>query len=61
MTHKIVAVGTLIRFVVLPSLSHALMAMPDLLQDVSCKRLIGDKVFDSDALFEALAERGFDV
>ena len=52
------AVGTLIRFVVLPSLSHALMAMPDLLQDVSCKRLIGDKVFDSDTSLEVLVERG---
>ena len=62
MTRKIVAltdaVGKLIRFVVPPRQSHDLMAMPDLLQSLSCERMIGDKALDSDALLADLVERG---
>jgi len=34
------------------------MALPDLLEDISCATLIGDKAFNSDGLLEDLAERG---
>ena len=40
---------------------HDLIATPDLLQDFLCKRLIGDKAYDLDALLEDLAARGIDV
>ena len=62
MTRQIVAltdtVGELVRFAVLPSQSHDLMAIPDLLRDLSCERLIDDEAFDSDALLDTLAEPG---
>ncbi|MCY4306392.1 MAG: hypothetical protein OXC62_16695 [Aestuariivita sp.] len=35
--------------------------MTDFHQEFSCERLIGDKIFDSDALLEAIAKRGVDV
>ena len=60
MTSKIVAVmnaiGKLIRFVVLPSQSHDMLAVPALLNDLSCERLIGDNAFDSDALLVGLID-----
>ncbi len=52
------AIGTLIRFVILPGQSHDRMAIPDLLQDIAFTTLIGDKAFDSDALLDRLAEHG---
>ena len=52
------AIGTLIRFVVLPGPSHDRMAIPDLLQDIAFTTWIGDKAFDSDALLDRLAEHG---
>ncbi|MCY4305001.1 MAG: hypothetical protein OXC62_09545 [Aestuariivita sp.] len=34
------------------------MAIPDLLSDLSCERLIDDEAFDSDALLDMFAESG---
>ena len=60
MTHKIVtltnAVRKLICFVVLPGHRQDLMAIPDLLWNLSFERLTGNKAFDSDALLDTLAE-----
>ncbi|MCY4303906.1 MAG: hypothetical protein OXC62_03860 [Aestuariivita sp.] len=50
------AIGKLIRFVVLPSQSHDMLAVPALLNDLSCERLIGDNAFDSDALLVGLID-----
>jgi len=62
LTSKIVArtdaIGTLIRFVILPGQSHDRMAIPDLLQDIAFTTWIGDTACDSDALLDRLAEHG---
>ncbi len=55
------AIGTLIRFVVLPGPSHDRMAIPDLLQDIAFTTWIGDTACDSDALLDRLADRGADA
>ena len=52
------AAGKLICFGVLPGQNYDLMAMSDLLQDLSFERLIDYKAFDSGALLVDLAERG---
>ena len=62
LTSKIVArtdaIGTLIRFVVLPGQSHDRVALPMLLDPVDFTTWIGDTAFDSDALLDRLAEHG---
>jgi len=55
------AIGTLIRFVVLPGPSHDRMAIPDLLQDIAFTTWIGDKACDPDALQDRLADRGVEA
>jgi len=52
------AIGTLIRFVVLPGPSHDLVALPMLLDPVDFTTWIGDTACDSDALLDRLAEHG---
>ncbi len=52
------AVGHLIRFVVLPGQTHDLKAVPELLDDLTCEMLIGDKAFDADGVLDTVAERG---
>ena len=42
------AVGHLIRFEILPGQTHDLKAVPELLDDLTCGTLIGDKAFDAD-------------
>ncbi|MCY4007385.1 MAG: transposase [Rhodobacteraceae bacterium] len=52
------AVGHLIRFGVLPGQTYDLKAVPELLDDLTCEMLMGDKAFDADGLLATVAERG---
>ncbi len=51
------AVGHLIRFVILPGQTHDLKAVRELLDDLTCETLIGDKAFDADGVLDTVAER----
>ena len=44
------ALGYLVRFVILPGQAHDLVGVPELLADLRCGALIGDKAFDADWL-----------
>ena len=55
------AIGKLIRFVILPGPSHNRVAIPMLLDPVDFTTWIGDTACDSDALLDALADRGADA
>ncbi len=61
LTRKVVAltdaVGHLIRFEILPGQTHDLKAVPELLDDLTCETLIGDKAFDADWVLDTLTER----
>ncbi len=61
LTSKVVAltdaVGHLIRFEILPGQTHDLKAVPELLDDLTCETLIGDKAFDADWVLDTLTER----
>ncbi len=52
------AVGHLIRLVILPGQTHDLKAVRELLDDLTCEMLIGDKAFDADWVLDTVAERG---
>src|SRR5919202_2212865 len=62
LTAKIVALadalGTLVRFVLLPGQRHDSVGVPPLIEDVAFGALLGDKAFDIDCLRAALDERG---
>ena len=61
LTSKVVAltdaVGHLIRFEILPGQTHDLKAVPELLDDLTCETLMGDKACDADGVLETVAER----
>ncbi len=52
------AVGHRIRCGVLPGQTHDLKAVSEILDDLTCETLIGDKACDADGLLETLAECG---
>ncbi len=60
LTSKVVAltdaVGHRIRFVILPGQTHDLKAVRELLDDLTCETLIGDKAFDADGVLNTVAE-----
>lgn len=62
MTTKIVALvdalGTLVRFVLLPGQRHDSVGVAPLLEDLDFAALLADKAFDSNAIRAMLAERG---
>jgi len=65
LTSKVVAlmdaVGHRIRFGVFPGQTHDLKAVPELLDDLPCETLIGDKAFDADGVLDTVAECGATV
>ncbi len=62
LTTKIVALvdalGSLVRFILLPGQRHDLVGVPPLIEDVSFDALLGDKAFDADWLRAELDDRG---
>ena len=62
MTTKIVALvdalGSLIRFVLLPGHRHDMVGVQPLIRDVSFDALLADKAFDADWLREEMDQRG---
>lgn len=52
------ALGSLILFVMLPGQAHDLAGMPDRLDDLRFRALIGNKAFDADRLLEEAEGRG---
>ena len=58
LTTKIVALGNLVRFVLLPVQRHDTVGMAPLIKGVSFDALLGDKAFDADWLRADLDDRG---
>ena len=62
MTTKILALtdalGSLVRFVLLPGQRFETVGLPPLIEGVAFGALIGDRAFDSDRIIAALDERG---
>ena len=52
------ALGTLVRFVLLPGQRHDMVGVAPLIQGVSFDALLGDKAFDADWLRAELDSRG---
>ena len=52
------ALGHLARFTILPGQAHDLAGLPDLLEGLPFRALIGDKAFDAEWLLEMVEARG---